>query len=151
MRQFIPSRFARPLVTSALWALAFGSAAFWGLRLSSPPAGAPYRPAAAPVAAEPDTTALSGVLGARPGVAVAAAAPAAGRFTLLGVLAGSSHAGAALIAVDGQPAKPYRVGSVVAPGYVLQSVAPRRAVLGGGDGDGPSSGSGLTVDMAPLR
>jgi general secretion pathway protein C len=35
-----------------------------------------------------------------------------------------------LIAVDGKPAKPVRVGAVVAEGLVLQSTQERRANLG---------------------
>ena len=49
---------------------------------------------------------------------------------LVGVAAGArSGGGAALIAIDGKPAKPYRVGSAVDEGLVLQSVQARRAVL----------------------
>jgi len=144
----MPTRFAPSLLTFVLWALAFASAAFWGLRLSGPADGAPYPPAAAPSREAPDTAALARALGAVNEVAAAPAAPpAASRFALLGVLAGSSQAGAALIAVDGQPAKPFRVGSEVASGYVLQSVAPRRAVLGA-SGTSGGSGTGLTVEMA---
>lgn len=149
MRQFFPTRFVPPLTTTVLWALAFGSCVFWGLRLSAPSAGSPYPPAARPSAAAPDTNALARTLGALPDAGPAAAAPAAGRFVLQGVLAGSSHSGAALIAVDGQPAKAYRVGSTVVQGFVLESVSPRRVVLGGGDG---TSGSrGLTVEMPAPR
>jgi hypothetical protein len=62
--------------------------------------------------------------------ATTTAAPSlSSRFNLIGVVAGRSQQGAALIAVDGRPAKPYRVGSAVDEGLVLQSVAPRRAVL----------------------
>lgn len=57
------------------------------------------------------------------------AALAASRFALTGVVASSSQHGAALIAVDGKPAKPYAVGSRVGEEWVLQSVQPRRAVL----------------------
>lgn len=138
------------MVTSVLWALAFASAAFWALRLSAPPAGAPYPPPAAASTGALDANALARALGALPDAGAPSAPPAASRFSLVGVLAGSSHSGAALIAVDGLPAKPFRVGSTVVPGYVLQSVAPRRAVLGSGN-QGSSSGGGLTVDMAPSR
>jgi general secretion pathway protein C len=150
MRQPHSIRLARPLATFSLWALALGSAAFWGLRLSAPSVGAPYPPAAASSTGAPDALALGRVLGVQPDAGAPSAPPAAGRFALVGVLAGSSHAGAALIAVDGQPAKPYRVGSTVVSGYVLQSVAPRRAVLGAGTADS-GSGGGLTLDMTPLR
>ena len=68
------------------------------------------------------------------GTATAAAAPAASRFQLVGVVSDASRHGAALIVVDGRPAKPYHVGAVVDEGIVLQSVAPRRAVLAKADG-----------------
>src|SRR5450830_1745781 len=63
MRQFFPSRLVPPLTTTALWALAFGSCVFWGLRLSAPAAGSPYPPAARSSAAAPDTNALARALG----------------------------------------------------------------------------------------
>ena len=60
-----------------------------------------------------------------------AAPSAASRFVLMGVLAGTaSGGGAALIAVDGKPAKPYRVGANVEPGLVLQSLGKGAARLG---------------------
>ncbi|HZY15973.1 MAG TPA: type II secretion system protein N, partial [Ramlibacter sp.] len=37
--------------------------------------------------------------------------------------------GAAILSVDGKPARPYRVGSLVEEGLVLQSVQPRSATL----------------------
>ena len=53
------------------------------------------------------------------------------RFALVGVVAGRhSGGGAALIAVDGKPPKPYRVGMQVESGLVLQSVGAREARLG---------------------
>jgi general secretion pathway protein C len=45
--------------------------------------------------------------------------------------------------VDGQPAKPYRVGAAVEPGLVLQALGPRRAELGPAMG-APAT---LTLDM----
>ena len=54
--------------------------------------------------------------------------------------------GAALIAVDGKPAKPYRVGAVIDTGLVLQSLGPRQARLGA-SAEGPAS---LTLEM-PAR
>ena len=62
----------------------------------------------------------------------------ASRFQLQGVMVGGPNAGAALMAVDGKPAKPYRVGAVVADGIVLQSVEGRRISLGASM-DGPQT------------
>jgi general secretion pathway protein C len=57
------------------------------------------------------------------------AASADHQWTLLGVVAGASGQGSALLAVDGQPPKAYRPGQVVAPGWVLHSVGHRLARL----------------------
>jgi general secretion pathway protein C len=51
------------------------------------------------------------------------------QWTLLGVVAGASGQGSALLVVDGQPPKAYRPGQVVAPGWVLHSVGHRLARL----------------------
>ena len=124
-------RWAPRLATLLLWALAGATAVYWGLKLSASPAGtAPA--AAAPEPVVTDTQALARLLGASPVLAAAEAAPsAASRFVLMGVLAGTaSGGGAALIAVDGKPAKPYRVGAKVEPGLVLQSLGKGAARLG---------------------
>ncbi|MBS0290933.1 MAG: general secretion pathway protein C [Proteobacteria bacterium] len=122
-------RWAPRLATLALWALAGAGAVYWGLRLSAPPAG-PAPAAAPPEPVVADTQALARLLGAQ--AQNAAAAPSlASRFVLLGLLAGTASGdGAALIAVDGKPPKPYRVGASVEPGLVLQSLTRREARLG---------------------
>jgi general secretion pathway protein C len=51
------------------------------------------------------------------------------QWTLLGVVAGASGRGSALLAVDGQPPKAYLPGQTVAPGWVLHSVGHRLARL----------------------
>ena len=84
-------------------------------------------PRAAPAEVSlPSAQALGQWLGAGP----AAEAPGpAQRFQLLGIVAGTRGGGAALIAVDGQPARPFAVGAQLAPGFVLQRLAVREAVL----------------------
>jgi general secretion pathway protein C len=95
-----------------------------------------------------DPAAVARLLGAGPVTAAAAtSASLASRFALVGVVADRSHKGAALIAVDGKPAKPFRVGAAVDEGLVLQSVESRRAVLAA-DTDGPPV---LTLDLPPIR
>ncbi|MBP6598950.1 MAG: general secretion pathway protein C [Giesbergeria sp.] len=128
------NRWALRLATLALWLLAGASVVYWGLRLSAPAAGVPV-PAAAAALPQPDAAALARLLGVMaldaPAVVAAPVASVASRFALVGVLAGrSSGAGAALIAVDSQPAKPFRVGAKVDAGLVLQSVGARQARLG---------------------
>jgi general secretion pathway protein C len=51
------------------------------------------------------------------------------QWNLLGVVAGASGQGSALIAVDGQAAKAFLPGQQVAPGWVLHSVERRQARL----------------------
>ncbi|CAN7228759.1 general secretion pathway protein C [Acidovorax sp. LjRoot74] len=144
------SKWGVRLGTLALWAVAGASVVFWGLRLSAPSASG-VGPAVAPAPVVPDAQALARLLGAQPSVAgaapVAPVASPASRFTLVGVLSGrSSGGGAALIAVDGKPAKPFRVGAAVDEGLVVQALGPRQAQLGGQVG-GPAT---LTLDM-PLK
>lgn len=90
-----------------------------------------------------DAALVARALGASGQVTGAAAAsvsaPATGRLALIGVVAerpvgtssrAAAQVGAALIAVDGKPARPYRVGSEIEPGLVLLSVGERQARLG---------------------
>ena len=117
--------------TFALWALAAGSAAYWLMKFVARPAPAAAVPASARGPVQVDPQAVARVLGANPVAANAAAPPAAmaSRFSLVGIVARASGFGTALISVDGKPAKPFRVGSPVEEGLVLQSVQARRAVL----------------------
>ncbi|MDB5749783.1 MAG: hypothetical protein JWP65_204, partial [Ramlibacter sp.] len=91
---------------------------------------------------------LLGGVPAGPGAAAAVpVASLASRFQLIGVAAGaSSGGGAAVIAVDGKPGRPYRVGSLVEEGLVLQSVQGRRAVLAAMGGP-----PALTLELPPFR
>jgi len=79
-----------------------------------------------------DTVAVARTLGALPAVATAAVAASAAppRYNLLGVVAVGTRDGAALIAVDGQPPRPYRVGAPLDGGLVLQAVTRGTARLG---------------------
>ncbi len=72
--------------------------------------------------------------------------PVASRYVLVGVVAGHSRKGAALISVDGQEAKPVRVGNAVDGNLVLLSVSGRRAVLSSG-GDASTK---VTLELPPL-
>ncbi|MGZ5269258.1 MAG: type II secretion system protein N [Ramlibacter sp.] len=133
-------------MTALLWAAAAASAVYWGLRLAGPSSAAPVVAAGArqPVAADP--VAVARLLGQSQGSAPVAAAPSlASRFNLVGVVADRSERGAALIAVDGRPAKPFRVGNAVDEGLVLQSVQARRAVLAA-SADGPAV---VTLELPP--
>lgn len=103
---------------------------FWGLRLTAP-SDAVAPPAVIKTPLEPDPAAVAQMLGAVSNQPAAAVAPeAASRFALLGVVSDADQQGAALIAVDGKPARPFKVGANVAEGFVLQSVTTRAAALG---------------------
>jgi general secretion pathway protein C len=122
--------------TFGVWALVAGSALFWGLRVFvQAPAAPPDTLVAQPGGdVRGDLTRLFGA-DAPPPVVEAVAAPVPDtRFTLVGVVsprnAGAAREGVALIAIDGNPAKAYRVGMVVDGNTVLQTVHARGAQLG---------------------
>lgn len=127
--------------TGGVWALAAGSGLYWGLQVfvQSPPAPAHTQTAAVTPALNGDLTRL---LGSDPPPALPdaaqAEAPADSRFQLIGVVSPPSRQaareGVALIAVDGKPARAFRVGAVVEGNNVLQTVAARGVTLGPRDG-----------------
>ena len=148
---------AAPTAAFVLWGAATASLVAWGLAFW-PNDGLPL---ATPVAMDPaskladanmgagalrtDTaSALGKVLGAVSVSAVAgpAATSLVSRLALLGI-AKSGKEFSALIAVDGQAAKPYAKGTEVLPGLVLQSVNLQQAHLGASLG-GPVQ---LSLDM----
>jgi general secretion pathway protein C len=134
-------------VTFLLWALVALCGVFWALRWGAPRA---LTGEAAPMARVPepiDPQAVARLLGATGAATDTDARPAAGsRLVLMGVVAGPSGAGAALISVDGAPARPYRVGSAVPGTLFLQSLQPRLACLGPKP-DGPTT---LTLELPAL-
>lgn len=109
-------------------------AAAWGLRLFVPARPAPLHTTTVDTAVSPrgDLTRLFGV--EAPPAPVAEAPPPDARFKLIGVAAprAAGHAGEgyAVIAVDGKPARAFRLGGVVDGEIVLQEVRPRGATLG---------------------
>ncbi|RYX94351.1 MAG: general secretion pathway protein C [Comamonadaceae bacterium] len=117
------------VLTFFVWVFAALSVAFWAFRLTNPAPGKVAAAVMAAAATPPDTGALMRALGAT-APTVAPQVAAASRYALIGVIADRSRYGAALIAVQGQPARPYRVGSQVDEGLVLQSVDRRSAALG---------------------
>lgn len=144
------------LVTFGLAAVAAGSAAFWALQWSGAATGAPMVALDVPPPAAADAAAVVRALGGAGSQSSSSGASvtvlAASRFALTGVVASSSQRGAALIAVDGKPAKPYAVGSRVGEAWVLQSVQPRRAVLvpAGAAGDTRVASDATLVLELPL-
>lgn len=137
--------------TFGVWALVAGSALFWGLRLFVQAPAAPRETSVAQAGggARGDLTRLFGVDAPPPPMEEAPAPVADARFQLVGVVSprgsGSAREGVALIAVDGKPAKAYRVGAAVTGDTVLQAVRQRGATLG------PRGGAGaVALELAPL-
>jgi len=135
------------LAAFVIWALVAASAVYWGLELVVTPPAAP--PHAGTVAAAPLRGDLARVFGAPPtdeGPAVVPP-PEASRFQLIGVAApraGTRGPGVALIAVDGKPARPYRVGALVDGDWHLQTISARGVSLG------PSGGTAAVQLELPL-
>jgi general secretion pathway protein C len=123
------------IVSFLLAAATAASAVFWGLKWSNPlePVKATAVQLQAPVQA--DSAIVAKVLGGGP-AAPTAAPLASTRFVLMGVIAAGTQAGAALIAVDGKPPKPVRMGATVIEDWVLRSLQTRRAVWGHAAGSG---------------
>ena len=126
---------ARRGITIALLGASLLSAGYWlqaGFKAWRPPAAAgPSAPLARPVPAV-SVVELARVLGAPPEALNGVAAGLAQRFRLAGVIASASGQGAALLSVDGQPARTFLVGAEIASGLWLQSVGPGEAMLAGG-------------------
>jgi general secretion pathway protein C len=129
-----------------LWLVAGLSAGYWALQAWG---RSPVTPVPAAVSAPPviDAALLARALGALPAATPSAgAAPAAAtRYDLQGVVAVGTERGAALIAVDGQPARPFGLGAEVTAGLVLQAVTAQQVRLGPAL-QGPAL---LTLDMPP--
>ncbi len=132
--------------TFLLWSLAVLCGVYWSLKLLSMPDGLSAAPPVLRTPPPVDTAAVARLLGASAAAASPAAPSTASRFALQGVVGDRLGAGAALIAVDGKPARPFRVGTQVEEGLVLQSLQGRRALLGA-DRGGPTT---LTLEL-PVR
>lgn len=142
------SKWGLRAITLVVWGMAAASAAYWGLRLSAGGQLASIAPAASSAPAI-DALALARILGV-----TASAQPVpqpaismASRFALQGVVAGAPGGGAALISVDGKPAKPFRVGSAIEDGLVLKTATAREVTLAA-TRDGPTL---VTLEMPLLK
>jgi general secretion pathway protein C len=136
------------LVTFFLSALAAASVGFWTLRWPSPTAST-HLALPASVPASIDTAKLAVLLGAPTGQASEeriAPRAASAQFQLLGIISQGAKRGSALIGIDGQPPKPYRVGERLTDKWLLQSVKARSAVLAS-DVNAPD---GMRLELPPL-
>ena len=134
---------APALAAGLLWLVVAASATCWVLHF--PRETSAVRPAVTPASsdtAEVDAAPVARALGQVQPQTVAAAD--ASRFQLLGVVSLSSGGGSALLAVDGQPPKAWRVGQAVQEGVYLQKLAPRQAWLG----TSPTGPAQWTLQMA---
>ena len=129
------------IFTALACAAAAASAVYWTLQVSSQSAGAVNAAPASVATIAVNSSQVALALGAKPAPTEAentanAQIAQTGRFQLMGVLAVGSKQGAALISIDGKPAKPYSVGVTVdeATGLKVKTVAARAVVLGGKDG-----------------
>jgi general secretion pathway protein C len=138
--------------TLVVWALVAGSALFWGLKLAARPLAVPAQAQVAVAGPGPrgDLTRLMGADAAPVAAAAQAAPAAAARFDLVGVVtprsAQAAREGVALIAVDGKPARAYRVGAAVGEAHVLSAVSARGATLGPQDGS-----AAIALSVPPLE
>jgi general secretion pathway protein C len=116
-----------------IWALVAASTAFWGIKIFAATRPVP------PGAQAPQAVAANGpmerLFGAVlvPTVAAAPAHPESERFQLVGVIAppnGVAPGGFAIVAVDGQPARTWRVGATLDGNTSLLSVSKRGAEFG---------------------
>ena len=128
------------LLTALVWTLAGASAVYWGLRMAEAafvplPETELVAQAGSVATRQAD---MARLLGASTAETAGPAAGAGERFTLAGVVASATGEGVALISTDGKPARPFAVGTTIAPGYVLKSVGRREAMLAGTNDGGVS-------------
>jgi general secretion pathway protein C len=111
------------LFTLLVWLLVVLCAAYWAFKfITTKPVEA--TPALAAPVVVVDSKAVGKLLGATDNVAVKAINTLAStKFVLFGLANSATGHGVALIALDGKPAKPYRVGSLVADDLVLKSIS----------------------------
>lgn len=135
------------VVAGLLWLAAGLSAGYWVLQAwgRSPVTPVPATSSGPPVV---ETAQVARALGALPAAMPQANAPvvAASRYALQGVVAVGTDRGAALIGVDAQPSRPFRVGAEVESGVFLQAVTAKEVRLGPSV-EGPAS---VTLAMPAL-
>jgi general secretion pathway protein C len=144
------SRWGVRLATLVVWAVLACAVMYWVLQWPRADAARADQPATLSVAGDelstpaPTPAAMGRALGAPSGGGERAAAPSlAARLSLQGVVRAGTHDGAALIVIDGKPARSVRVGMEVEPGLYLLALEPRRASLG----PDPRGGESLSLEL----
>jgi general secretion pathway protein C len=120
-------------VAFLVWALVAGTAVFWGTRLLARPT-VPSVPVVAmdtALTASADVSRLLGAAVQAEPVPIEAAPQVSSRFRLTGVVAPKvpSEQGLALISVDGNPPRVYRVGAAIDGDLMLRAVSLRTATV----------------------
>ena len=131
-----------PRTTSfVLWGLAFGCAAYWALQMGNTQQS-PSTVAATGFAVNVDGKQVAKLLGQQESAPVNVVSS---KYDLLGVVR-NGGSGAALISVDGKPARTVVVGRAVAEGsdVILSALGARSATLK------PKDGAAITLDMPAL-
>ena len=140
-------------VAFLVWALVAGTCVFWGTRLLARPVGSSALVVAMDTGAAANAD-VSRLLGAAPQadvVAVEAAPQISSRFRLTGVVAPKqpSEHGLALISVDGNPPRVYRVGAAIDGDLMLREVSLRTATVASARNSNDAATS-FVLELPPL-
>jgi general secretion pathway protein C len=129
MKTSLSSSWPLRLITLTVWLVAVLCGVYWAMKFVTVKPVTANSAAIAP-AVVVDSAAVAKLLGATNSIAgQAVTTPASSNYALFGLAVTGSGTGVALIATDGKPAKPYRVGSKVADDWVLKSVSRTEAIL----------------------
>lgn len=122
------------IMTVAAVAALSASLAYWAMVLYKPKER-PIQAAPPPAVVEPSTAAAATLFGGNQ------VASAASNYQLTGVIASGAQ-GVAILVIDGQPAKAFKIGKEISPGVTIQEVHPRHIMLA-------ENGIPKRVDLAP--
>jgi general secretion pathway protein C len=117
------------LFTLLIWLLVGLCAAYWAFKFATTKTVEATTTQSTPTVVV-DSKAVGRLLGATDTIAVKALNTLAStKFVLFGLANSVGEQGYALIALDGKPARPYRVGSLVADGLLLKSISKNGVIL----------------------
>jgi len=117
------------LFTLLIWLLVGLCAAYWAFKFATTKTVEATTTQSTPTVVV-DSKAVGRLLGATDTIAVKAVNTLAStKFVLFGMANSVRGQGYALIALDGKPARPYRVGSMVADNLLLKSISKNGVIL----------------------
>lgn len=122
-------KFLRVLGHVAMLSVVALIATYWGIKVLTPPPASAPPPLAAPPPRDPDPVLAARMLG----LVQAATAVVVSNIQVAGVFAAGKDSAAVLV-IDGKPARAYLLGQEVAPGTSLESVSPDGVTLTGTGG-----------------